>query len=1313
MSVSRHRILTSFAVAAVTSVLHAQVPQQPIAYSVSLDAILSPMTILGYNALNLFNRNTGHQYIEVPYAIQRISLDATGTRAAVKHSGAFSLLDLANRTLLRTVQTPGVPDSAFALLGNDWVYIPGSGSYRISTGNWTPHQSPAPFAEAALAPDGSAIYAYPLGEPGFLKIDTSAGPMGPQRLLPGDHCGPDSLWFSNNGARLYTRCGVVMDLPSAGGGDPQYYSELSDPAYLSFVQDPGQGKGVKVWNGFVSVFDTTTLRTLNSFYVYRASAAFLNAGGDSLQVISPEGSQRFDLRVASTSCFPTFQSESTSREVGGTGGTVTLSVGPTEAACQYQVTSNATWAELVESVDGKSGGSFANFRVVVRPNLTGVPRIATFTLGSQTATITQAPLQKLVLQKLSVGVRDAEFNRLNNTLVFVSRTPDELHIYDPAAGASSFVRLNVTPLSVAVQPDGRLAAVGHPGFITLVSLEARALIQQIKIPYPAQDIVLPGNGYIYVFANRDHWGYYNLNTNVWTTVNSPVNSAVAKLNPALQAIYVNGEKWSIANGVPVKVPWLSPGVSCASTSMSELGDLRVGCGNIYEASNDPAREGQVVAALPPGYFGLPWDHSASRQAFATVFGIPSAIHVLSERTAAPLARIDLPGYDGDFLSESRSVFWNREGTRLYAIVTPFIPGIPNPGAAAIGEFPLPGTCPLQLSTNAVNAPSTGASGQIVVNAPPGCSFAATRVPNWVRITNITPTSFQYEVLPNNTTQLRTQRIGVGTASLLFTQAATSGTVTLSPSSLTYGPGVASLSVTIQTSSPNLEWTLTNLTRDVVLIDNTTGAGTRTLEIFVFFNASSETRNGLLLINGMPLPITVAGRNGELSGARPVTLLDSQGTPVVASVGNSAEARADNTLADSRWLRVAVAGPTQLTVSATPNLSGSYRTGYFITANGDRHRVLQSPSPGLRYYPVAPCRLADTRIVNSPLGSSFLAAGTARTFPVHGGPCGIPTAATAFALNVTVVPRGTLGYLTVYPAGAERPIISLLNSLDGRVKAAFTVVNAGAPGGGISLFANNDTDVVIDIAGYFAPETTPGLLFFPVAPCRVKDTRENGSALRAGVRQSIEVAGKCGVPSTAQVFSLNATAIPRTTLGYLQVWPSGQAQPEVSTLNATTGAITANALFAPAGTDGMVDVFANGDTDLVLDINGYFDYPDGLSSALAYYRAEPCRMYDTRDTGVPLSPANAYREIPGYGVCGLPAGAYSLMNVTAVPQEPLGYLTVWPNGDRPLVSTLNAGDGQLTSNAAIVEQSFFPGNFRVFGSGSTHVFFDLTGYFGRF
>jgi hypothetical protein len=69
--------------------------------------------------------------------------------------------------------------------------------------------------------------------------------------------------------------------------------------------------------------------------------------------------------------------------------------------------------------------------------------------------------------------------------------------------------------------------------------------------------------------------------------------------------------------------------------------------------------------------------------------------------------------------------------------------------------------------------------------------------------------------------------------------------------------------------------------------------------------------------------------------------------------------------------------------------------------------------------------------------------------------------------------------------------------------------------------------------------------------------------------------------------LNVTVVPPGPLTYITVWPTGQPQPVVSTLNSLQGFIVANAAIVPAGTSGSINVYASNATDLVIEINGYY------------------------------------------------------------------------------------------------------------------------------
>jgi hypothetical protein len=73
-----------------------------------------------------------------------------------------------------------------------------------------------------------------------------------------------------------------------------------------------------------------------------------------------------------------------------------------------------------------------------------------------------------------------------------------------------------------------------------------------------------------------------------------------------------------------------------------------------------------------------------------------------------------------------------------------------------------------------------------------------------------------------------------------------------------------------------------------------------------------------------------------------------------------------------------------------------------------------------------------------------------------------------------------------------------------------------------------------------------------------------------------------------------------------------------------------------------------------------------------------------------------------------AQAY-VFNASVVPDGALGYLTLWPDGtDQPLVSTLNALDGSISSNMAIVPNQ--NGFIDAYASGFTQLILDISSYF---
>jgi uncharacterized repeat protein (TIGR01451 family) len=263
------------------------------------------------------------------------------------------------------------------------------------------------------------------------------------------------------------------------------------------------------------------------------------------------------------------------------------------------------------------------------------------------------------------------------------------------------------------------------------------------------------------------------------------------------------------------------------------------------------------------------------------------------------------------------------------------------------------------------------------------------------------------------------------------------------------------------------------------------------------------------------------------------------------------------------------------------------TEFILDING----YFKTPGAGmLAFYPTAPCRAVDTRTLSAP----FITGNTNRSFPLKTSPCPIPAAAQAYSLNITVVPRTTIGsFITAWPTGQPQPGSSVLNTSGGTVLANAAIVGAGAPNGAISIFSLQDADVIVDVNGYFAPPGAGGLNFYTVNPCRAVDTRGTagplgGPIMNGNTSRTFPLApSACGLPVNAGAYSLNMTVVPTGFLGFLTVWPTGVAQPNVSTLNDSKGIVTANAAVVSAGTGGAVDVFVLNTTHVIIDVNGYF------------------------------------------------------------------------------------------------------------------------------
>ncbi|MBI5087601.1 MAG: SGNH/GDSL hydrolase family protein [Actinobacteria bacterium] len=118
-----------------------------------------------------------------------------------------------------------------------------------------------------------------------------------------------------------------------------------------------------------------------------------------------------------------------------------------------------------------------------------------------------------------------------------------------------------------------------------------------------------------------------------------------------------------------------------------------------------------------------------------------------------------------------------------------------------------------------------------------------------------------------------------------------------------------------------------------------------------------------------------------------------------------------------------------------------------------------------------------------------------------------------------------------------------------------------------------------------------------------------------------------------------------------------------------------------------------------------------SGPSSYLPVDACRLLDTRDGGVPLTPDTELALDPA-GACGIADGAVALaMSVTVTDASSDGFVTVWPFGvTRPLASAVNFGAGETRTNGTVIELGA-TGQLTAWTSAATaHVVIDVTGVF---
>ena len=327
---------------------------------------------------------------------------------------------------------------------------------------------------------------------------------------------------------------------------------------------------------------------------------------------------------------------------------------------------------------------------------------------------------------------------------------------------------------------------------------------------------------------------------------------------------------------------------------------------------------------------------------------------------------------------------------------------------------------------------------------------------------------------------------------------------------------------------------------------------------------------------------------------------------------------------------------------------------------------------------------------------------------------------AVVLNVTMVRPDGNGFVTIYPCG-ERPLASSMNAPAGGGVVANEVIAKVSASGTVCLYSSVGTNLAADVTGYVP--VASGVV--SVEPARLLDTRATGETVddrfektgkvAAGSFVELDVSGRGGVASSGVgAVVLNVTMVRPDGNGFVTIYPCGE-RPLASSMNAPAGGgVVANEVIAKVSASGTVCLYSSVGTNLAADVTGYVPVASGVVSV------EPARLLDTRATGETVDDrfektgkvaAGSFVELDVSGRGGVASSGVGavVLNVTMVRPDGNGFVTIYPCGERPLASSMNApAGGGVVANEVIAKVSA-SGTVCLYSSVGTNLAADVTGY----
>ena len=397
--------------------------------------------------------------------------------------------------------------------------------------------------------------------------------------------------------------------------------------------------------------------------------------------------------------------------------------------------------------------------------------------------------------------------------------------------------------------------------------------------------------------------------------------------------------------------------------------------------------------------------------------------------------------------------------------------------------------------------------------------------------------------------------------------------------------------------------------------------------------------------------------------------------------------------------------------------------YYTSLSGELHKIsFESPavtSSAGAFTPLTPTRILDTR---NGIGYSGAKPGNGSVVSLQAaGANGIPPDAVAVSVNLTGTESAGPGFVTMYPDDESQPLASSLNFTTANETVANAALIRLPASGRLNLFTQRSAHLVVDVTGYWkASGPAQSGRFVPASvPARLLDTRVGNGAptalLGAFGSVDLQVTGRGGVPASGvSAVAMVVTVADSVRAGFITVWPTGQPQPNASSLNAIgPNDFRSNLVIVPVGSVGKVTLLAQSPTDLVADVAGWFTDSTAPSSTTGLYVASsPRRLLDTRAPQALFSRLDAGDIATVKYTARVSAGAIALVhNLTVDATGPGGFLTAYPTGSAlPLASNVNWSGANQTRASATISNLANAGQVNYYAKTATDLIVDISGWF---